>query len=117
MGADSIIGPHILVNSRNANDSFKERIGGDLPYKTTDLHWLAGILEGEGYFGSSTQNMLVACDMTDLDVMQRISSITGGKLYGPYQNGPLGRKPKWRVSLAGTKGASWMMTLYGLLGT
>ena len=84
--------------------------------RSSDIQWLSGLLEGEGYFGNSKQNMLVAVDMTDYDVMCRVAKIMSAKLYGPYSNGPLGRKPKWRAQVVGTKAAGWMMTLYSQLG-
>lgn len=85
--------------------------------RTSDIQWLSGLLEGEGYFGNSKQNMIIGVDMTDLDVMERIGSLMGRKVLGPYMNGPLATKPKYRVQIAGSKAAGWMMTLYPQLGS
>lgn len=44
-----------------------------------DLYWLAGILEGEGSFmkgpPSAPNSPVVSCNMTDLDVIEKISKI------------------------------------------
>lgn len=62
----------------------------------TDIAWVAGLLEGEGYFGcriATTKNrpgkaylqVRICVNMTDEDVLRRAQSITGaGHINGPY---------------------------------
>jgi hypothetical protein len=83
---------------------------------TSDICWLAGLLEGEGAFHPGCSNIHISVDMTDRDVVSRVADLMRAKLYGPYSNGPLGRKPRWRVRVTGPKAAGWMMTLYSQLG-
>ena len=73
-------------------------------------------MEGEGSFHPGCNNIHVTIDMTDRDVMARVAELMQAKLYGPYDNGPRGRKPKWRVRVTGPAAAGWMMTLYSQLG-
>lgn len=59
-----------------------------------DLHWLAGILEGEGCFMSKYNRLpRITCEMTDLDVIKKIQSLAGGKIYKPVK-----RKSHWKQS-------------------
>ena len=48
--------------------------------------------------------------------MQKAATLLNAKLYGPH--GPYGKSKKqtWQVLLFGSKAASWMMTLYPLMG-
>ena len=48
-----------------------------------DIAWTAGLLEGEGSFFTKTNSSIpiVICEMTDLDVLERLESIWGGKIY------------------------------------
>lgn len=45
--------------------------------------WAAGLLEGEGSFltKSGRHTPVVSCQMTDLDVLERLKSIFGGAVY------------------------------------
>lgn len=60
--------------------------------------WLAGLLEGEGCFvlKSGRQNGYAAirCSMTDLDVIERITEVTGVGCVSE-QKVPAGGKPAW----------------------
>lgn len=75
---------------------------------STDLAWVAGLLEGEGSFtyqGIGTKrNIAVLCHMTDRDVLERLQQKLGvGRLYGPYRNGKpdQGWKPRYMYSARG----------------
>lgn len=54
-----------------------------------ELHWIAGLLEGEGYFMvGSTGGVIVGADMTDLDVLQKLQRLIGyGSITGPQERG------------------------------
>lgn len=93
---------------------------------TAELHWLAGILEGEGCFHlqskkSSGVYIQISMNMTDEDVVRKAQKIAGvGKVYGPYQRkAPSGAAAKqvwlWQV-MKQADAAALMMTLYPLMG-
>jgi hypothetical protein len=89
-----------------------------------DIVWLAGFLEGEGFFTLvDGKGILMASDSTDLDVIEHAARIVSmPKVYGPYGNGVskntgIPHKLKYRVQVHGKKAASWMMTLFPLMGT
>lgn len=74
-----------------------------------EIAWVAGLLEGEGSFMTHTKNtpdgytypaFRVSCNMTDEDVLVRLSTITGmGHLVGPtIPQNPL-HSPFWRWGL------------------
>lgn len=57
-----------------------------------DLAWVAGLLEGEGCFCTrnkklkATRHLSIQCQMTDLDVLNKIQRILGiGSVLGPYR--------------------------------
>ena len=81
---------------------------------TKQIHWVAGLVEGEGYFGFSRNTPILKVGMTDKDVLDRLADIWGTKTYGPrlYKN----YKPMYGVGLCSKRAASWMMTLYSLMG-
>jgi hypothetical protein len=89
------------------------------------LAWLAGILEGEGAFFMyrSIVNKKVyrypciSLNMTDEDVVRRVSELFGVGIYGPYQNGgALGKKPFWTTKSQGAKAVSIMRAILPLMG-
>lgn len=73
-----------------------------------ELAWVAGLLEGEGCFllvpkrtksGGSYFSARVSCNMTDLDVLQRLQSLIGGRICGPYNDNPSRHKDHYRWNL------------------
>ncbi len=92
-----------------------------------ELHWLAGIMEGEACFGlrgtgKSYTYPVVELYMTDKDVVDRAISVlekagvkvkAGTRSFAKYN-------PKWKLQhafkLYGTNAVQCMMTLYPLLG-
>jgi hypothetical protein len=90
----------------------------------TELYWLAGLLEGEGYFTANRSNggkylypKIELC-MTDEDVVRKAHKVTGvGNVGGPYPDKRQPHwKPTWRWSVYGQKAFTLMDTLYPLLG-
>lgn len=71
------------------------RIYSSLP--DADLHWLAGLLEGEGTFmtgpPSSPRAPVIAVNMTDADVMPRLGRIFARKVQVVRP-----RSARWRTS-------------------
>jgi hypothetical protein len=91
----------------------------DAPILTHELHWLAGLLEGEGSFmvgpPSSPRMPLIAVHMTDKDVMARLGRIFERKVHVVRP-----RNPRWRTSylvrVTGGNAVRWMRLLRPLMG-
>lgn len=87
-----------------------------------DIAWVAGILEGEGWFGLNRMKGRtyphIAAHMTDEDVIRRLHSVLEiGTVTGPHpsQNG---MKPTWRWRVQSKKDAArLLLALYPLLST
>ena len=87
---------------------------------TAELHWLAGLLEGEGTFmtgpPSSPGLPVIAVNMTDEDVMARLGRIFGRKVQVVRP-----RKVRWRTSyqvrVNGRDALLWMTLLRPLMGS
>ena len=68
------------------------------------FEWFVGLFEGEGYISqyksASPWNWMLGLSSTDRDVLERVVSIVGGKIYGPYRNNIPNRKPMytWYIS-------------------
>jgi hypothetical protein len=88
--------------------------------KTTDIHWLAGVIEGEGCIGlKRSLYPLITVGMTDLDVVQRIHALWGDRknqISTCKRDRPKGWKQMYYVSIHGSRAIGWLMTLYPLLG-
>ena len=74
------------------------------PMTDTQRGWLAGVLEGEGYFHSAKQGdrsyPRIAVTMCDLDVLVRLQEVTGvGTIDGPHKTRSDKHTPtyQWRV--------------------
>ena len=82
----------------------------------TTIAWVAGIVEGEGWIGTSKDNPRtprIKVSMTDEDVIARVAVIW----QRTYQSRrPQSQKPYYTVSLAGHHAAEWLMTLLPFLG-
>jgi len=86
-----------------------------------ELHWLAGLLEGEGSFlhgpPSKPNCPRITVQMTDLDVIQRCSTLMGV----PYKNARNDkRNPKWKrawaLQLGNYRAVALMQRLHPLMG-
>jgi hypothetical protein len=84
-----------------------------------ELHWLAGLLEGEGSFmagpPSSPRMPIISVNMTDEDVVSRVGRIFGRKVFA-YKP----RDPRWQqsyqVRVTGGRAVRWMTLLRPLMG-
>ncbi len=86
---------------------------------SSDISWIAGLLEGEGTFGVSNSNSpFLAVQMNDKDVLEQAQELMSANLYGPYTSRKGARIyiPHYRVALYGVPAISWMMTVYNLMG-
>lgn len=87
------------------------------------LAWVAGLLEGEGYFGLIRNTVggkvylyaRVGCSMTDQDIVVRLADLIGGKVYAHKPKQPR-RKPYWRVEVRGQKAVALMNQLRPHMG-
>jgi hypothetical protein len=67
----------------------------------TDTSWLAGLLEGEGYFGCVRPHTVrIALTMIDRDVVERAALMLGAKVY-PIQARQENWMPSWGVTVYG----------------
>jgi hypothetical protein len=86
----------------------------------TELHWLAGLLEGEGTFmtgpPSSPRAPILAVNMTDEDVMARL-----GRIFDCKVQVVRARNVRWRTSyqlrVQGGDAVRWMQLLRPLMGS
>jgi hypothetical protein len=80
-----------------------------------DLHWIAGLLEGEGSFQSNRTTPVIRVAMTDEDVVRRAAVIWRKEARCASSRTVTG-KCVWYATVNGPTAASWMMTLWPLLG-
>ena len=97
--------------------------------KTSDICWLAGLLEGEGWFEVPRRatSLKVGIQSSDRDVIERAAALLGTTVLGPYsssgqnlksadsRNEPY--KQRWTTVACGRVAAGWMMTLFTQLST
>lgn len=83
--------------------------------KLTEIAWLAGILEGEGYFGWNHNSLTVQLNMTDLDIVKRAYDLMGCKGVMATRVRP-GCKDCYRIRASGSTAAAVMMTIYSFMG-
>lgn len=84
--------------------------------------WLAGLLEGEGSFfarpwtreGKYRVALTLTVNMTDLDVIERVATILGSRVY--HLKPKPDRKPLFRTLVSGGYADKWMVLLYPHMG-
>lgn len=85
--------------------------------RETELYWLAGLLEGEGYFGCSDNIPKLALQMSDKDIVEKAHCLMG--LSVKISHIP-GKRAEWSDTymwkLRGKAAFEWMNTLYPMLG-
>lgn len=82
-----------------------------------DLYWLAGILEGEAYFGKQTINTSpgIAVEMTDEDIIQRVCLIFNTKYCKPKVRQPT-HKQSYKTIIRGQRAIDIMKIIYPIMG-
>lgn len=82
---------------------------------TQDIYWLAGLLEGEGYFGYGNGAQIVV-KMTDEDVLTKARTIIGleNTSFTTHDPGPP-RKRAYVLLINGPKAIGTMMTIFQLM--
>jgi hypothetical protein len=85
---------------------------------TTDLHWAAGFLEGEGSFGNGGAGIGMNASQVQKEPLEKLQRLFGGNLH--LDNTSI-KHPNhqncWHWTLVGRAGAAIMMTLYVLMST
>jgi hypothetical protein len=85
-----------------------------------DIKWLAGLLEGEGFFRRSTRgetDLAIVLSMGDRDVVERAGLLLGdSKVKSHIPPNGISLKTQYRVGVYGPRAAQWMMTLYCEMG-
>ena len=77
--------------------------------KLTEIAWLAGLLEGEGYFALKRGKYpTITLSMTDEDIVVKAAFLMGAKI---NRSGNL-----WIAHINGAYAIQWMLTLYSYLG-
>jgi len=93
---------------------------------TNDVYWLAGLLEGEGFFGIISCHQAgkiyryprIGVSMCDRDIVERVSKIFGGvSVYALKPQGTGARLPQFRTLVSGKRAAHWMTILRPIMGT
>jgi len=92
-----------------------------MPISVKDIVWIAGILEGEGYFGLNNNSPRIQLAMTDLDVVEHVKNIMEKtKVISSHaeHEGKDGsrRKTRYSFTITGDLAIQWMMTIYLLMG-
>jgi hypothetical protein len=80
-----------------------------------DLYWLAGLLEGEGYFGYEGDSLRIKLIMTDRDVVERVAQYFDVKVYEREPREPH-HKVGYLCSIYGKKSIPWFIALMPLMG-
>ena len=89
-----------------------------------DLYWLAGLLEGEGYFGIIKNWVGSRCyryprlglNMTDHDVVSKAALLLGCRVYNLKPQGTGALLPQYRLVIVGSRAVGWMRELRPLMG-
>lgn len=89
-------------------------------YSKIDAAWIAGLLEGEGWFfaaGHLRRCPSLSLSMTDRDVVSRAARIFQRPMVGPYRNnGFSSKRQMWRVNLSGDDAVIWMQRILPHMG-
>ena len=83
--------------------------------ETSQIAWLAGILEGEGSFGMAKTSPCIQIQMCDRDIVERVAGLLNIKLRAPWKRKD-GYQWVWGCRAFGTDAVGWMLTLYTFLG-
>jgi hypothetical protein len=80
------------------------------------IGWLAGLLEGEGcFYVNGSSSIGIRLSMTDKDVVECAARLMQSKPGNPSVRGG-NRKPIYYTAVNGLSAASWMMTVWPLMG-
>src|SRR5574341_1862045 len=81
-----------------------------------NIAWLAGLLEGEGCFSRRGNCVTIQLYMSDRDIVERSRRF----VHAPSISERVSKRPNHKTcyywTLSGPHAASWMMTIYPLMG-
>lgn len=78
--------------------------------------WISGLLEGEACFGITNNYPVLNIQMTDYDVMQKLSSYLDVPVKGPRQRG--NNKPCYDIAFRKKEKLQWICeNIYEYMGT
>ncbi len=87
------------------------------------VEWLAGLLEGEGYFRASVTNShlspQIGLNMTDRDVVERAAEMMNSRVTQKSESTASWRmhwKPQFRTSKAGLQALAIMLQVFPFMG-
>jgi hypothetical protein len=72
------------------------------------LDWFAGLFEGEGYISANKatpHKWVMGLTSVDRDVLEKVVTLVGGKIYGPYKCNVPNRQPQYTWYLGNKKHA------------
>jgi len=76
---------------------------------TTDIHWAAGIYEGEGTSAKTGGSQVTVVGQKDPWILFRLRAMFGGRVSKESS------REMWRWVISGARGRGFLMTIYGLL--
>lgn len=83
---------------------------------TTKIGYVAGIIDGEGWFLVHHNSPVIGIKMTDLDVIEKVKSIINSNTTIQIINHKNEKhKTSYCIRIFGSIAASWMMTIYPLV--
>lgn len=88
-------------------------------FRLTDIHYIAGLLEGEGSFCySHNSGIRISIEMIDSDTIDKIKNIMSPSTrIGIYNHDLKSNKEKYHFIVSGQLAIEWMMTLYSLMSS
>ena len=95
------------------------RLGFPCQIALEELHWIAGLFEGEGSFlvgpPSAPRYPVLALQMNDEDVVRRVADFFARKpTCAPPRKSHW--QPTWQVRITGAKAVAWMIAMHPLMG-
>lgn len=87
--------------------------------QSLEVKWLAGLLEGEGYFGISHNGLspVIKVKMADKDIIERAAELWGSVVRDAIDSSrKLHWKPQYYTEIGSSNAVGWMFMLYPFLG-
>jgi len=81
---------------------------------TNQIHYVAGLLEGEGCF-TYENTPIIILNMVDMDTVNKVRNIISPKSIIYKEDKGIDRKFQYRIRSHASQAIGWMMTLYPLM--
>jgi len=83
-----------------------------------EIYWVAGFLEGEGYFGyQNSSTIRIVAAQTSTDPLLRLQNLFGGKIYSIKRKAGEAGQTVHKWYLNGPMAAGLCMTIYALMSS